>query len=267
MGEMRRWSRQVIIGIVAILAMPGFANAQLQTSTSYSMNESQVGGNGLFDAASNSYSITPNIDDGGASLGAATVGDSSSAHYSTSSGFDTTAQPGLSLIVNSGTVSMGTLTTASVTTATDGFSVKDYTSSGYMVTMVGTTLTNGTSTITSLGSDASSSPGTSQFGVNTVYDGNVDGAGHPLSGSANPVENPSASFSFGVAGNYTLGALGTRPYTIPNEFRFNSGDVVASSAQTSGETDYTMSFIANISTVTRGGKYQSNMTLIATGTY
>ncbi len=79
---------------------------------------------------------------------------------------------------------------------------------------------------------------------------------------------PSSAFSFGVAGDGTTGTFGTtRPYTISDKWRYNSGETIASSPKTSGETDYTITFLANISALTPGGAYAGNIILCATGTY
>jgi len=265
---MRRWNRQLIFAIVTVLAVPTIADAQMQTSTSYSMNESQVGGNGLFNATSTggNYTIDPATgNDGGESLGAATVGNSSSASYSTNSGFDTTNEPGLTFTVNTSSISLGALSSSVPTTSTATFSVRDYTSSGYSVTMAGTPPTYHGHPLAALSSDALYSTGTEQYGVNFVSDPLVNGS--PLAGSANPTCR-AAGFCSGVAGDgHTLLYGSTRPYTIPNEFRFNSGDIVASGPKSSGETDYTMSIMASISTLTPAGTYQGSMVLITTGSY
>lgn len=263
---MRRWNRQVIAAIVAVLVMPGFASAQWQQSSSYGMNESQIGGNGLFNSVSGHYSINPVTDDGGASLGAAAVGSGISNSYSTSAGFDTTAQPGLTFTVNGGSISLGTLLTSAAATATATFSVKDYTSSGYFVTLAGTAPANGAHALAAMGTQLSNSSscspsctsttGTEQFGINMRANTS------PATFGADPVPIPSAAYSL-----YLPSTVLPLPYRTVNSYRFFSGDEVASAPSSSGETDYTMSFLANISATTPGGQYQGNLTLIATGSY
>jgi len=50
--------------------------------------------------------------------------------------------------------------------------------------------------------------------------------------------------------------------------RFNNGEVIASSNRNSGITDYTISFIANISGTTNVSfNYSTELILIATGTF
>jgi len=54
---------------------------------------------------------------------------------------------------------------------------------------------------------------------------------------------------------------------VPNKYTFNSGDIIASASKTSGPTLYTISFLANITNVTPGGRYAGNLTFVATGTF
>jgi hypothetical protein len=258
---MRRWSRQFAIGLCLTLMLPGAALAEWQQSTNYGMNESEVGGNGQFDSFSSNYSLVPSTDDSGASLGESAVGNSGSANYQTNSGFNTTAQPGLTLLVNSGSVDLGDLTTASKSTGTATFDVVNYTSYGYVVSLVGATPAYSTHNLMALATDTASSAGTEQFGVNTVRN-TVASVG------ADPVQLPNSSFSYGVAGDGTTGTYGsTRPYTISDKWRYNQGETIASSPKSSGDTQYTLTFLANISTLTPAGKYNGGMDIVVTGTY
>jgi hypothetical protein len=56
-------------------------------------------------------------------------------------------------------------------------------------------------------------------------------------------------------------------YNIPNFFKYVKGDIIASSNRSTGQTDYTLSFIYNISELTANGTYAFNGTLVATSTY
>lgn len=251
----------MVVACVVAVAASGAAHAELQQSASYSLNESEVGAGGDFTGASSHYSYAPGVDDGGSSLGETAVGTSSSTNYSSGAGFNTTAQPGLTFIVNTATVNLGALSTSVKATGVATFSAINYTTYGYVITAIGTPPKNGSHALTPLTTDTASSVGTEQFGVNTVL--NTSAAV-----GANPAQVPSGSFSYGVAGDGVTGTYGTtRPYTISDKWRFNSGEVVASAPKSSGETDYTMTFLANMSTTTPGGKYTSTLELVATGTY
>jgi len=266
---MRRWNRQLVIVIALLLGVPSVAYAQYEQSTSYSMNESQIGGNGLLKSSSSSYSLTPTSpNDGGESLGATTGGHSSSASYSSNTGYDTTAQPGLMLVVNTGAVSLGSLSTGAATFGTATFDVTDYTASGYTVQAIGAGPSNAGHTLTQLTTDTASAAGTEQFGINTVRNTVAGKGAQPLYVPDN-ISYPSVSqFSYGVAGDGATGTYGTnRPYTISDKYRYNSGDVIASSPKTSGDTRFTITFMANISTITPAGQYQGPIDLVATGSF
>jgi hypothetical protein len=258
---MRRWSRQFVVAICLALLVPGAAFAEWQQSTSYGMNESEIGGNGQFNSFSTNYSTVPGVDDSGLSLGESIVGNSGSANYQINSGFNTTAQPGLTLLVNSGAVNLGLLSTATKSTGTATFDVINYTSYGYAVTLIGTPPTYGGHALTALSTDTASSAGTEQFGVNAVNNTSA-GVG------ADPQQRPSSSFSYGVAGDGVTGTYGSsRPYTISDKWRYVSGETVASAPKSSGDTRFTLTFLANQSTGTPSGTYAAGLDLVVTGTY
>jgi hypothetical protein len=263
---MRRWNRQLIVVLAVLLGLSGTAMADWQQSSNYGMNESELGGNGCSNeiagcGTSAGYSLNPNIGTGGSTLGEFATGNSSSASYQTGSGFNTTEEPTLGLIVNTTSVDLGALTTSAKSTAVATFSVLNYTSYGYVVQVVGTVPTNSGHALTPLATDTASSAGVEQFGINLVLN-STSGVG------ADPVQVPSSGFSYGVAGDGATGTYGTnRPYTVPEKWRYVAGETVASAPKSSGETDYTMTFMANISNVTPGGKYQGNLSVVATGTF
>ncbi len=258
---MRKWFFKYTLVIYSLqLLLVGQALA-VSSSTGYSINEDQIGGSGDFNSASTTYSNAPSADDGGSSLGESAVGNSSSANYQTNSGFNTTAQPSLTFVVNTSNVNLGALSVGSKSTATATFNVKDYTSYGYIVQVIGPTPTYAGHSLTALTTDTASVAGTEQFGINTVLN-------TAAAVGANPVQVPDATFSFGVAGDGSTGTFGTtRPYTISDKWRYVSGETIASGQKSSGETDYTMTFLSNISTTTPSGTYSGGIALVATGTY
>jgi hypothetical protein len=255
---MRRWYRQVIFALVLCLGTSSGAWATIGdpsfNSTNYQVVESEIGGNGQFQSASSHYNINPNVDDGGSSLGESAVGNSVSSSYQTNSGFNTTAQPGLTMIVNTALMNFGVVPLGTKTTASGTFSVKDYTSSGYIVQIIGNTPTNGGHSLTQLATDTAYNATNEQFGCNLVSDTGVGT-------SANPVQNP-PGFGYGVAGD------GSHTYyTLADQWRFNSAETIASSPKTSGETDYTMTCMINAINTTPGGTYTGALTLVTTGTF
>lgn len=258
---MKWWRRTIAAVAVVTLVYPAgmLATALRSSSANYGINEDDITNGSGFGSASANYSEL-GIDDGGSSLGDSAVGNSASANYQSNSGFNTTAQPSLTFVINTTTVNLGTLSTSAKSTGTATFNVKDFSSYGYVVQVLGTAPTYGGHALTALTTDTASSAGTEQFGVNTVANSGAIGA--------DPVQVPASGFSYGVAGDGVTGTFGTtRPYTIPDKWRFVSGETIASSPKTSGETDYTMTLMTNISALTPGGGYTGTLTLVATGTY
>jgi hypothetical protein len=265
---MQRCVRQLILIVMCQLMAAGTTLAALGdptfSSSNYSVVESQMGGTGDLDAQSSSYRFDPGVDDGGSTLGDTTGGgNSTSTSYQTNGGYNTTAQPGLSLSINSGSVDFGNVSVGTQATGTTTFSVINYTSYGYAVTLVGNAPTYGGHALSALATDTSYNATAEQFGVNLVLN-TVAGVG------ADPVQVPGGppTFGYGVAGDGSTGTYGTnRPYTVSDKWRFVSGETVASAPRSSGQTTYTMSLMMNAIQTTPGGKYSGELELVATGTF
>jgi hypothetical protein len=117
---------------------------------------------------------------------------------------------------------------------------------GYAVTINGSTLTYGTDTISALASQTASSAGTEQFGLNLKDNATPDVGAEPGgSGSATPTAN----------------------YGTADQYRFVTGDSIASYTGPDVFKQFTVSYMANITTATEAGTYQSAMTYIATATF
>lgn len=236
-----RWFAAV--SALVLCAWPVSANAI--ASAHYQIQEDFLGGAGSsVGATSPSYQIQ-------STSGATAIGDSASTTYKTQSGATTTNDPNLSFSVANPSVSLGALTNASATTTFTTFSVLNYTSYGYAVTILGSPPSNGTHTLTALTGGGTSTPGIEQFGINLVLNS-------ALGVGANPSQVPDSTFSFGAA------ATG---YNTGGTFRYNSGDTIAQATKTSGQTTYTISYLSNISKFTPPGSYSGAETLICTGTY
>lgn len=255
---------------MVLAAWPVVAVAQadpMLSSSSYSVVESSLGASGDVNGTSTNYRFLPGSDDGGITLGELTTGGaSSSAGYTTQSGFNTASAPALGVTVSTATVSLGSLSTTLKSTATASFSVSNYTSYGYAVKLIGSPPSNNGHALTAMTTTSygdASSAGTEQFGVNLVLN-NISGVG------ADPVQVPSSVFSFGQAGDWTSGGTTSgvdRPYTVPERWRFVSGETIASGPKSSGQTNFTMTLLGNISTASPGGVYSGGLTIIVTGTY
>jgi hypothetical protein len=87
--------------------------------------------------------------------------------------------------------------------------------------------------------------------------------GNSGSFGANPLNVPDSSFADGEA------ATG---YNTPNQYKYGQGDVIARSAATAGNqavgrTDFTISYIANISSITPAGTYVMVHDIVVSATY
>ena len=256
---MNRWKQTIkslgqVWAIVGVICAPCFvvavaSAAPTYTSPSYGVDEVFMGAGGVNDASSTSYRAR-------ASLGDTAVGNSASTNYQANSGFVTTADPYIEMIAVAINTDLGYLNPSSAATTTWGFSLRSYLTSGYIVTNASdppvATSGAGTHTLTNLTSQTASSPGTEQFGINLVANTS------PTTFGAVPVQIPDASYSYGQV------ATG---YQTANQFKYVKGDAVAYSTKTSGETDFTVSYLYNISNATPAGTYTFNHVLVATATF
>jgi len=231
------------LGCFVVLHGSGFA--QQTCSTTYCSNEYYFGTGGEVDLNSTNYS-------GRAGTGSLGVGESSSSSYSTQAGFLTAQEEYLEMIVNTATIDLGTLTTSSAATGTGTFFVRAYTSSGYYVKTMSDPPTNGSVTLAPMTVAAASSPGTEQFGINLVSNTS------PTTFGANPAPSPDVTFGYGAA------ATG---YDTANMFKYNVGDTIATAPKGVGKTDFTISYIANISPISKGGVYTVDHVLVVVATF
>lgn len=236
--------------VVASLGNSIVYAAATYNSTNYSANE-------VFFGAGGGEGYTDGTYDAQVSVGETGVGSEKGTAYSTQNGFNTPAQPYIALVVNTTSLTIPDLTTASASTGTATFWVKTYLANSYAVYTVGTPPASNAHTFPSTSSTYLSSPGTEQFGINLVQQDGSCGTGCNGVG-ANPSQNPSNVFSFGAA--YT-------GYNTADHFKYTNGNEIAYSNSSSGETDYTVTYLFNISTATPGGTYTFNQSIVATSTY
>lgn len=236
-----------ISGLVVLLlfAMVPVAHAAQSTSTNYGVNEVFFGTGGELNACSAAYCSKQ-------AAGETSATKTTSTTYGSQTGFNTERQPSLTLVVNTSSINLGTLTPGTPATATATFNVKSYLSSGYIVQTSGAAPTNSTYTLTTLASPTASNPAVEQFGINLVANTS------PSSFGANPSQVPSGSFSFGAA---------AANYNTTNLYKYVNGDTIAQSTSSSGETDYTISYLVNTTALSRGGTYTMRQVLVATATF
>lgn len=234
------WLRLCLV--LALVCAP-FAPVRVTAlqSSSYRFDESAIGVGGMGEASSTNYKAVEDV-------GSLAIGNSASSNYQIDAGTKTSPDPTLSFAITSGAVDFGSLTASGPTTTTATFSVSNYTSYGYVVQIIGTAPTNGSHTIRPLTTTSASQAGVDQFGINLV-------ANTTPAVGANP---DNGQFGFGAA---------APNYGTANMYRFVTGETIATAPKSSGVTNYTMSYLINVESLTPGGKYTSNQTLIVTGTY
>lgn len=220
-------------------------NAGAISSGNYQIHEDFIGGGGRPDSSSSNYRASDTLG------GAAGVGGAAGTVFGSQTGAQTPSEPTLSFAVDTASVSLGSLSTSLTRTGTASFSVLNYTSYGYIVQIIGSPPDNGGHALSGMASVAGSSVGTEQFGINLVANTS------PVTFGANPLQVPS-NVGFGVAAG---------GYNTANQYKYVPGDTIASAPKSSGQTTYTISYIANIANETPGGSYSGNQTLVVTGTY
>lgn len=245
----RKASLPFLPWLCLFFVLSGTAYAQY-SSTNYKSNEILFGSGGGLGSSTN-YQAQQG-------LGNLGVGRFNSTNFQSYPGNITPETPFLEFIVNTSGVNIGVVSTSAPSTGTATFQVKTYLANGYVVTTNSPGPVNNTHTWTTLSSPTTSSIGTEQFGINLVLNSSCPQSGMPGSLGANPLQVPSSSFSFGVAATN---------YNTACNFTYNNGDTIAQSSTSSGETDYTISYLFNISSVTPGGTYTMNQSLVATSTF
>jgi hypothetical protein len=236
-----------VLAILCLFTIGTAAASAQHESPSYRIEESFIGPGGLLDAASSNYTLR-------ASLGDTGVGNSASASYQIYGGYTTTDAEYLEVFVPNSIIDLGVLTEFDTATGSGQFYIRSYLSHGYAVTTTSEPPTNGAGEqIDALAARAAPTPGQEEFGINLVSNSNPENFG------ANPNQIPDNSFSFGYA---------NIDYDVPDEFKYSLGDIVAKADSSSGVTEYTVSYIMNISgALTTAGQYVMDHDLVVTPTF
>ena len=156
------------------------------------------------------------------------------------------SEPLLEVIVDPGVSNLGELSTSKTATKTMTVRVRTQLSSGYTLQINGAPPAYGAHSLHTLVAPTTSAPGTEQFGLNAV-------ANTTPKVGANPVRVPSNQANLGVIES---------DYRTANQFRYSSGSTIASSTADSGQVDYTISMIVNISGATPAGHYSSDFSAV-----
>ena len=218
-----------------------YAESVLQ-SNNYQLDETIVGAGGLDQSSSTNYKISTGTND-------LSIGDSATGNYIVQAGSKTTPDPTLSFIVSGAAADFSRFSPSSPATTTATFSVLNYTSWGYVVQIFGNPPTYGAHSIAAMSSTDISRIGQEQFGINLVANSS------PVSFGANP---DNGQFGFGSVNSN---------YNTAGSFRYVEGETIAAAPKSSGVTLYTISYLVNVASVTPGGQYISNQTIVIIGTY
>lgn len=244
-----------IIGLALIGLVLGSAtamvSAQQSVSPGYQVDEVFFGTGGELEACSadgNGDSISYCSKQ---SAGETAVGNTVSPGYQADAGFNTNREEYIELNVNASSTDLGVLSVGSAATTTGSFSVKSYLSSGYVVANASDPPKSGSTFLTNLLTPTASAPGTEQFGINLKDNSSPDVG-------AEVVQVPDNTFSFGAAAS---------GYNTINQFKYVKGDIIAQSTRSSGQTNYTVSYLYNIKNTTPAGRYDFNHVLVATATF
>ena len=236
------WAGLFLMVAYSIGAATTSVSAVVPQSNNYRFDESTVGSGGLIQSSSANFQ-------GSNASGDLAIGNSASENFQVESGSQTTNDPTLKFAINRADANFGSFSASTPTVATATFSVANYTAYGYVVQIVGTPPTNGTHIIDALPTETASQTGIEQFGVNLVANTLPESVG------ANP---NNGQFGFGEA---------APNYNTSNVYRYVSGETIAKAPKSSGLTTYTLSYLINVDSLTPGGQYTSDQTLIVTGTY
>lgn len=230
--------------LALLLAVPLRVFAASSSSPNYRVDQTFFGSGGELDAQSNSYRARQTAGELG-------VGNTASNSYQAYAGFNTTEDPFIEFVVTGSNIDLGYLSTSQASTATGTFYVRAWQAGSYMVRTESDppTNTSGGSQISPLAAPATSSPGTEQFGIN-------------LRNNA----NPDVGADIQQVHSFSTGAVAAGYNTVDN-FKYAKGDVIAQSASSSGTSIYTISYLFNISEITKSGEYRFTHVLVATGTY
>lgn len=240
------WLRVILalLSVVIIGGHVGTATAETSKSNSYQTTDTEFGSISNTQTCSTQYCTQASIGDLGA-------GDSKSAVTSAKFGSITSADPLLEVIIDPGQSDLGILTTEHTATKTMTVKIRSYLSDGYMLQIVGDPPKYNGHKLATPSTPTASTPGTEQFAINAA-------ANTTPNIGATPVQVPSSQFSFGVVND---------DYKTPNLFKYTSGDVVAHSTVESGQTDYTISMIINISNATPAGHFSGDFSAVVIPVY
>ncbi len=245
----KRKLTKVILSMLLIVAVNPNLVWAVSSSSNYSIEESAFSSGSNITQTSASYS-------GRASAGDLGIGFSESGNYLGFVGPISPDQEFVELNIPLTTVNMGVLNPGTAGTGTATFTARAYLDSSYLIITPRNPPSNGEGhEISSMTSATTFNSTLEQFGMNLVANTS------PTAQGANPSRQPvdDGFFAFGEA------APG---YNTADNYQYNAGDVIARSiTRGHGETDYTISYMMNVTTVTPAGFYSMEQDLVILATF
>lgn len=241
-----RYIRHLALVVAVLIGGMGttLVATAVSTSPNYQVTEMEFGASNSDKTCSGEYCAY-------ATLGDITSGPSKAGPSGAKFSPITDEQPRLEVIVDPGVSDLGVLSSTRTATKTTTVRVLSYLSDGYMMQIIGDSPKYGSHTLATPGVPTASEMGKEQFGLNVVNNTT------PNVG-ADPVQTPSNQTSFGRA---------AEGYDTADLFKYVSGDVVATSDTESGQTDYTVSMIVNVSNATPAGRYSGDFSVVVIPMY
>jgi hypothetical protein len=238
-----------LLSIVLVLATGQVVSAQIPSSSNYSVPESGFTSGSEIDANSASYNARTSIGDLG-------IGQSESGSYIGFAGFITPDDEYVELTIPITIVDMGVIDPGVPGVGTATFTARAYLNSQYVIISPRDPPSNsGGAQIDPMSTAAVFNSAIEQFGMNLVANTS------PVTQGAVPSRQPldNGTFAFGEA------APG---YDTANNYQYNPGDIIARSVTRGyGETDYTISYIMNVTPITPAGQYRMEQDLVITATF
>ena len=234
----------MLLAVCVPVVFAGTTFAVTSSSNNYQVTETQFSSGTSVKSCSGSYCAK-------VSIGDTAVGSAGSASNTAKFGSITNSDPLLEVIVEAGASNLGVLTSETTATKITTVKIRNYLSGGYVLQIIGEPPKFDGHSLRTSNTPEQSVPGTEQFGINAAANTN------PAVG-ADAVQVPDPQTSFGIVQDN---------YKTPNLFMFSSGDVVAKSTTASGQTDYTISMIVNISSGTPAGHYSGDFSAVVIPVY
>ncbi|MCU1441834.1 MAG: exported protein of unknown function [Rhodoglobus sp.] len=240
-----RYSRLLMLAIFIATFGVGTAYATTSTSNTYQVSETQFNSGSSVQQCSAQYCAK-------ASIGDTTAGNTNTTSGGTATfGPITDSDPRLEVIIDPGVSNLGVLSAETTATKTTTVRIRNYLGGGYTLQIVGDPPKFAGHTLASPSTPAASSAGTEQFAIN-VADNSTPNVG------AVPQQVPGDVITFGQ---------GESGYNTPNLFKYISEGVIARGIANSGRTDYTISFVVNISNATPAGHYEGEYEALVVPAY